>query len=246
MSLIHHSVLLNRAQNSIGIGILPPALKTNLVAWWKLDEVDGVRLNSVNPTQFIFSPNGSVTSTVGKINLAASPSSSGSFLTTPHDALLSMNGDFSIQLWAKFPNWSNFQSYYLVRKSLRTNLPGSTDYEISVDNNSLSVYDFNAGGVLFSKSFSPNSTFFNGTSWFHFVITYSATTQRVKCYIDGIDIIPTSFKQAALVGVNTPLTIGSNTSTGGSVLLDETAIWRRTLSQAEVSQLYNGGAGLTY
>ena len=44
--LLHHSVVAGKSSTPQA---LPPSLLTNLVAWWKLDETSGDRVNSINP-----------------------------------------------------------------------------------------------------------------------------------------------------------------------------------------------------
>jgi VCBS repeat-containing protein len=79
--------------------------------------------------------------------------------------------------------------------------------------------------------------------WHHVAMTYDAT--NIRLYVDG------NLEQTGAIAVDTDrvhlLTIGedshsNNRNFGG--LIDEVAIWDRVLSDAEIGDLYNAGAGL--
>ncbi|MBI2557708.1 hypothetical protein HYW20_00130 [Candidatus Woesearchaeota archaeon] len=87
---------------------------------------------------------------------------------------------------------------------------------------------------------------FDVTGWHHFVYVVNPGASSQILYIDGVQIASTSFSDAISysLGVNTFIGKDGN---GGTVsdfngLIDEVSIWNRTLSSAEISQLYKRGA----
>lgn len=88
------------------------------------------------------------------------------------------------------------------------------------------------------------------SGWHHIGATYSASdTKTLRLYVDGaLDAVHVN---VALGGGFTAWTpnqfFGSNFDrTGRSAIGDEWGFWSRALTAAEVLQLYNGGAGITY
>lgn len=108
-------------------------------------------------------------------------------------------------------------------------------------------------------------TLFNGTqiagqtttTWndgnFHYaVFTYdgSSTLAGSKIYMDGTSQTLSNTVDALIGSISNSanFTIG-NRDTGSEFwngAIDEVGFWSRALSQAEITQLYNGGAGLQY
>jgi len=101
----------------------------------------------------------------------------------------------------------------------------------------------------------------NGTTdmvdntWHHFIVTYdgSSTLAGLKLYVDGTEERDTTGSTVttmtnSMLGENNEFCLGAREAgnqpfTG---MLDECAVWSRELTAAEVTTLYNSGAGLTY
>ena len=74
--------------------------------------------------------------------------------------------------------------------------------------------------------------------WMHLVATYSNT--KMKLYRDGVLQDSTTFTSTGSAGVNQPFWVGRGP--GGNYyagVFDDIGIWNRTLTQAEVTALYN-------
>ncbi|MCX6354007.1 MAG: LamG domain-containing protein [Candidatus Aureabacteria bacterium] len=87
-------------------------------------------------------------------------------------------------------------------------------------------------------------------SWLHYVVVYSGNKDAtgVKIYINGT-LISNDVKANTLTGDVSfaDFTFGSMKGIYGSKYrLDEVGIWNRSLTSAEVTQLYNDGGGITY
>jgi len=87
---------------------------------------------------------------------------------------------------------------------------------------------------------------FNSTySWF--MITWVSTSGTdLKMYSNGSSIINVTKSLAFSVGAAMYIGGISALSSPMNGSIDEMGVWNRALSQAEITQLFNGGAGLTY
>jgi hypothetical protein len=84
-------------------------------------------------------------------------------------------------------------------------------------------------------------------TWNHIVANYNGTN-IYELYLNGVKLpyTPVGTMQAFTI---TETTVARDRSTAAAYFngtVDEIGIWNRTLSQAEITQLYNSGAGITY
>jgi hypothetical protein len=114
------------------------------------------------------------------------------------------------------------------------------------------------GNAYWVKTTSGASDVWTTNRWTHIVVTYNGTpniTDSVKFYVNGTEITdktsPFSNINKLQEGRLLNLSIGYgsiDTSTvhhmNGSI--DEVGLWNRTLNASEISDLYNGGAGISY
>lgn len=225
------------------------ALTTNLVSYWKLDESSGNAADSVGSNTL--TNNNTATFSAGKINNGANLASASTQYFSIADASqtgLDLSGDFTFNLWYKLTDLSaTYRGLITKYKSDDTALA----YSLQVYPNATHpqfILHLSSGGT-----FGPYETYQatgQGTgAWHMLTISYNATTGVGSWYIDGSSVSPTvsgtmptsiyNSAEAFLLGKGA----GSNGMNGS---LDEVGIWNRALSASEVSQLYNGGAGLQY
>jgi hypothetical protein len=76
--------------------------------------------------------------------------------------------------------------------------------------------------------------------WHHLVLT--KTPAEFRFYQDGMLRLTEDLSSSELSALGGPLHVGSS----GLGAFDEVGVWERALSAAEVEQLCNGGAGLSY
>lgn len=99
------------------------------------------------------------------------------------------------------------------------------------------VANTNAGTVGYNK-------------WFHIVITINSSGNNVTVYLNGS--VATSGTTGTMKARNGDLLFGSHSTNYGTDSFkwngqfDEIAVWDRTLTKAEVVDLFNDGAGLTF
>ncbi len=140
--------------------------------------------------------------------------------------------DFSISLWFNLSagHGNNIGIFQFG------NLSGNIGvYELKLITGQLSSFDLDI--VAFSAT----------DDWTHYVGTFDGTTFR--SYLNGASVENRSFTSSLnFSGEN--FTIGRYFDTASALTwegsIDELGVWKRTLSQAEVTQLFNGSLGITF
>jgi len=223
------------------------ALTDNLNAYYKLDgnSNDSVNSNNGTDTDITYS------AANGKIVQGAGFNGTTSKIMVADNAAFDITGDFSMSCWIKVAAQQTFrfiskngtQGAYTV--NYRDDR-GARGYGLDVfvdESTNYSKYD-----VLWS----PAQVLTNGT-WYHLVVTWHITgtnTNTATFYVNGSSIGTANGTNVdALNSNNQSFQIGTNDEGTNSFLngaIDEVGLWSRALSSTEVTQLYNGGAGLQY
>lgn len=213
------------------------ALATSLSSYWKLDESSGNASDSVGGKTL--TNTGTVTYSAGKLNNGANFNGSSQYFTFSPIAL--SNTSFSISAW-----------FYQ-----NTNTPGVIFHE-GVDGNNNSYLQLARGGatggdwVMIARDnstvglvdqFSSAVTF---NTWHH--VVWTMTTTSAQLYVDGVLIRTTSFTANSFTANNGRIGSARRASEegywGGSI--DEVAVWTKTLTADEVSQIYNSNRANAY
>jgi hypothetical protein len=157
--------------------------------------------------------------------------------------VLNVPYNFTVSLWAKFASVPAPEGLF----SLLSNSTGTIGHEelniFAWGNNALG-FEFRPSGGSIDGSGTNAPTHTN--EWTHIVMSYNGTS--ITMWNNG-----TLFRSMSASGVlnytGTPnITIGkrqivSTYFTGG---IDEVGLWNRSLSNSEISDLYNNGNGITY
>jgi hypothetical protein len=215
------------------------ALLNGVVSYWKMEgnSNDSLGANNGVDTNIAYSR------TTGKINQGMSTTSTGTGtgvnITT--SAALRTTGDCSISLW------------FNLTVDAQGGLFESGGQAGSPYNN-FTLWYFTTQGILWRIRDNTGglpvnivSAFSTTGVWTHVVGTISGTTATL--YVNGVSAGTGTFS-----GTRNSLTnltsIGGGFSDSGERILqgdiDEVGFWNRALTQAEVTALYNGGAGLSY
>ena len=81
--------------------------------------------------------------------------------------------------------------------------------------------------------------------WHHVVFQWDTTTQKSKLYVDGVFVGEESIAAFGPISDRLSWAAGVN-GYGFNGRIDEIGVWNRVLNDAEITQLYNGGAGKAY
>ena len=219
----------------------PSTLLTNNVGWWTLDEAaNTTRLDSSVSGYDLIDTVSSVGSVAGKIsNASYTPHQTGFRLQISNAAaplLQPGDVDYTVAGWIRLASLGNnaaaFSNYDQVSAGHSLWIPpGETNLYYSV-----------AGTNLIT--FSPTLA-----TWYFFLCYHDATNDEIGVIINDT----TSYSVAHVGGIASdgvePFNLHNYGASGNFSFdgaLDEVGVWNRLLTPAEQSELYNGGAGITY
>jgi hypothetical protein len=226
---------------------MPSSLLTGLIAYYKMDgnsnDSTGNGHNG-SDTNVTYSSSGAIINQAAQFN-----SSYTSYITVPHNSALNIEGgDSTISFWEYFQTGGQ----YMLEKGLYS----SGTY--------WGVLHLSGGGtiqVVFGTANDTNddyirtNTIYGAGTLRHILATHSDAGRTIKVYANGVlDTATTQLIGAGSISPSNtnPLLIGAQEFSGGTPTqnfygaLDEMGFWNRVLTSAEISALYNGGAGLQY
>jgi len=217
----------------VGGGAAPSSLLSGLLAYWNLNTTSWLDSSGSGNT---LTANGGVSLVSGKINNCANfdgDVDESVFMWLSRSNFFNFDsGNFSVSQWVYFEGSSYYQSLFSTRVD---GAATSNSFSVVADlNNKLSFYDGGFTGDLYT---------FSGSNWYHLTTVRDGST--INFYVDG------SF--AASVAKSNPYEVTS-IAMGGHLngeeplngRIDEVGVWNRALTGAEITSLYNAGAGKTY
>jgi hypothetical protein len=212
-----------------------------VISYWKMDEAAaGARADSTG-TNNLTDLNGNVSSATGKINAGALFGGNGSLYIASNSSV-QVTGDFTFSAWVRVDaqpaNLSGIIAKYGGGAGLQDYLLG---YQSAAGGGAGFLFGLPDGGTSFAL---VGATVPNG-QWHHLVGWFDSSDGKARLRVDDA----TTYVSSAS-GVTTQsgssLTIGS-TDAGAYPLtgiVDEVGFWKRKLTSAEITALYNGGSGL--
>jgi hypothetical protein len=212
------------------------ALTDNILAYWNLNNngSGGVSLVDSTGNGNTLTNNDGVTLGTGIIagDAVFDPSLTNS-LTTP----ITIGADYSISAWV---NVTAFDGGVAAVGS-------STDGEAPaiIADVSATYFFYGANDDGDCNPGTPSGPLSTGT-WNHIVGTISSSTSTCRYYVNGTLISQDTYTN---LGQFTELQLGAYFARSLFTFngqLDEVGVWNRALTGAEVTELYNGGLGLSY
>lgn len=240
-------------------GVVADPLTVDMIEWWEMDEVSGVRTGA--KAGITLSDVNTVTSDTGVISLASEYVSANSERLTTTDSLMALAGHsaWSASVWVYFDSLSGSGTGNAHSIMGRAN-PSATPANVT----ELAVQAFPA-----SYSYAP---YRNRIVWWHYTTThyrelvYSTTLSATTWYhvAMGYDGSDTGAEMWMTINDGTVQTLSD--STGPTVAsagvfgfgnvennviymtgrTDLDAFWSRRITAAEITRLYNSGAGMVY
>lgn len=218
------------------------ALTDNLVSYWKMDEASGTRSDAHASNDL--TDNNTVGSGTGIINNGADfelDNSEYLSITDGSQSGLDITGDFSISLWASIETFTGGDKCLVAKWKTTTN---DRSYDMCITSNTTVRLRTSTDGSASSSASITTATINTGTLY-HWVFTKSGTTATL--YRDGSSVSTGTVDSSQFNGA-ADFTVGAvgNPANYMDGIIDEVGIWDRALTSDEVSDLYNGGSGLSY
>lgn len=227
------------------------SLLDNLISYWKFDESSGNASDSVGGNNLV--NNNGVVYNAGLINNGADMSGGNTRYMSIADAsqagLEPSSGSFSFQVWWKInsnPGADQGQSYLHKfggggNRSYSLN-HDTYNYSGRTNHLTFSVYDVTGAFTTIEAGFTPT----NG-AWHHFVCVADSVNDLLLVYLNGSLYMSVAWTGSGTFNSSAPFQVSDSTNQGWvDGQIDEAGFWDRALTSAEVTELYNSGAGLAY
>jgi len=210
------------------------ALTDNIIGYWKMEgdstDATGNGNNGTDTTITYSTGNGKIGQGAG-FNGTSSKISLGTGLSVAGSA-------FTIAGWVYVTaDLGTFQNVFSKRAA------GGTQYQMHIDPSGYMGF-FN-GSSTYESSASAVAT----GQWVHIALTLSAASSgQLIHYVNGSAVITTNSVNLGSGSATTAVYMGNryDGNEGFASNIDEFGIWSRALSGAEITSLYNSGAGFQY
>lgn len=224
-------------------------LKTGLISFWEFENTSWT--DAVTATGNDLTGSGTPTTTpavVGNgVHLVAASSQ---FLFHASNSSLQVGGqDWSISAWV------NLNSFLALNEIIsKKGAFGNREYALITDfdtsNKFVATVLTNSGGTLNSLVASTFGTISTGTKYF-VVMTYNNATNTLAISVNGGAFDTMVVSLPPIASSTAQFRIGTNDDSSGNGFtdanyVDQVGFWKKVLTGTEVTQLYNGGNGLSY
>ena len=220
------------------------ALTDSLQGYWDLDEESSTRSDSTANGNDL-TDNNTVLFGTGIISNGADFEKDNTEYLTITDVSqtgLDTTGDFTIQAWVKIEQEPASDTQWVI---VAKEIDGAANGYALMYHESLGIRTVVSTGGNQAINFAHNLS----TSAFeHLVFRFTDSSKEHSIWIDGSEQTGTGTDSPPDTGA--AFSIASNGTNGGNNtfdgLIDEVGFWDRALTDAEIGELYNSGAGLAY
>lgn len=223
------------------------ALTDDIQAYWTFDNADtsgstaSDKLGNIDMTIV-----GAVTGQSCKINECYQYNGSTDYLTAVHSSYHELYSHYTITAWIKadsYPAFSGTDQNYIVHKGDSDFDNGNYGYRSDGDQKLSSKIRKDG-----SSKISQGTTVMKAGEWYFVATIFNGS--HVKTYLNAT-LEGTPAAVTSPLNSNTDnLFIGSANTNGWEYrwngTIDEVGIWNRSLSDAELTELFNSGSGLSY
>lgn len=223
-------------------------LLNNLISYWTLNESSGVRYDSTNNYNNL-TDNNTVGTAQGVQNLAANfvSANNESLSVTSNPTIQVGNFDFCICGWVYLSDKINFQTYFSKYLSAGDQRQWLIDYNQTSDRFRLLVSSDGTASVI-GQVLADNLGSPTAATWYFICAWHDSINDTINIQINNGSINSTSFSTGVFANGTGDFMIGgsANLSSSANGHADEVGFWKRLLTSAERTYLYNSGVGRTY
>lgn len=222
-------------------------LNTDLIAYWKLDEVGGAgtdRVDSQGANDLTATGVG-ITNNTGKISNAVEFSGASWLSITDNPDVSFGDEDFTWAGWVYADTWANGEGYnVLTDKWSAGNLEYILYHHVAGNHFRAALCANGSTGqteLQFTSFGAPSATTWYFIAWGH----DSVNNQIWGCVNDGT--VDTISHAGGCFNGTQELRFGASAGNGAQLdgRMDEWGLWGKKLSAAEITELYNSGSGKT-
>lgn len=221
------------------------ALTDGLVCYWRMEEASGTRVDQVSGRDL--TDNNTVTSNTGRQGNAAQFTRANSeYLSSVSHADLSPGDtDFTFQAWVYLDSKPSGSQMRIIDKYYI----GSKEYTL------LYLQSSDKFGIAFSSDGSADSVYLETTgtvttgTWYCVHFWHDSVNNQIGISVNAGTADTTGYSGGVYQGTSEfciGRTSGPTNYHYWDGRIDEVALWSRVLTGAERTELYNGGAGLSY
>lgn len=232
-------------RQSGGLDPSATSLLTSLISWWKLDEASGTRADSVVASGNDLTDNNTVLFGTGKQGNAADFEQANSeWLSRVSGASLQTGDiDFTVCGWVNIESIAGGFDPCLAKKGATA----SREYQVRLDS-ATNVFQF-----LVSSDGSTTTTLdygstFTTATWYFVIAWHDSVANTINLQVNNGVVASASYASGITAGAGNFQMSYNDWDTVGIYdgLMDEVAFWKRVLTAAERTYLYNSGAGRTW
>jgi hypothetical protein len=221
-----------------------PLITSGLVGYWPLNETSGTTAGDFSGNNYNGTSTGGVlVNQTGKIGKAYEFDGADDSVGTSPTGSVSATSSVTISAWVK-ADGGEFAR--VVQTVVNTN-----DTELALEyNRSNHEWSMSVGKAGITSVYAADTSSATPGEWYYVVGTFDGS--NMKLFVNGVYKSVTAVNETILTAspVNRGWSFGSMRFNGGDIYLfsgsvDEVAIWNRLLAPAEITNLYNGGAGMS-
>jgi hypothetical protein len=216
-------------------------LTTDLVSYWKLDETSGSAIDSVGSNA---GSNSNVTYAAAKINNGGVFNGSNAALNCSTSSTLNPSGSFSFNLWFNSNDVTDNNAMFTRDNGGAVGTDRS--YGMYTSGSNLIGELFSSGNVYIITG---GTTLLNNT-WYMATFVQRSGAAEFEIYLNGVSDATAVASNATTFTSTHATQIGRKVQAGNPKWwngeLDEVGFWNKALSGAEITELYNSGAGNQY
>jgi hypothetical protein len=220
------------------------ALIDDLTAYWPLDETSGTREDVHGANDL--TDHATVTSNPGIVGTAAQFTAANTeYLSRADTAALSTGDiDYSIVCWVRLDDKSTLR---IIAAKYGTTTGGDREYILRYDS-AADRFRFTIGGLTIGENVDADN--FGSPSvdtWYMVAAWHDSVNNLIGISVNAGTPNTTAFSEGSVDG-GYDFEMGYATQVGFPMdgRIDEFGFWKRVLSGAELTDLYNGGAGRDY
>lgn len=211
------------------LSVATAALDQNVLIYYSFDNssIIGSNIDDLSEHQDATN-NGATTGIPGVVNQALRFDGTSDYLDLT--GLSSSTGTYSFSFWANVTNEDNRYLFDTAGGRILITMRGN-----AVGNNI---------GILAGPSWKNFGIQANYGQWDYY--TFLVNTTNAQLYRNGVFVATTTYDTRSISGSTVIAKDRNSADNFYKGMLDEFAIWNRTLTPVEISNLYNGGTGLQY